>query len=431
MYSYSPVEKILIKNFRNIGEVEIDFTESPIIAFLGENESGKTSVSKAFAVCSLHANARDQKDYIRDGTNGFGIAIKLKDGSLITRIKTATLNRYQVEQSDGQIWETNKIDAGLPVQVSKLMGLIEEPETKEFLHIRTYEDQLLFVVTPASTNYKVMYDALKVDQITRAIKAGNIQANNLKATINKTEISIEALTENLRGMKVLDIEPLVNIKKRLIEQREIIKKLAKAKEIIDRVNVCKKQLGALELIHENNLKEINLLEVTRLNEINRIIERNNKLYKLCNINNKLHTLKEIEINSITRIESVIINKKELEKKKAKARALIQVSSLSEINEYTAQQLNRAKQLYIDVNRKKLELGRLHIEECNLIEQRDFDQLLKIDRVRQLIKRNSLLDTEAIKSETYVQQVKDYFKACGARVITCNKCGEQIVMEAEA
>ena len=36
----------------------------------------------------------------------------------------------------------------------------EEPETKEYLHIRTYEDKLLFVVTPNSTNYKVMYNSI-------------------------------------------------------------------------------------------------------------------------------------------------------------------------------------------------------------------------------------------------------------------------------
>ena len=35
------------------------------------------------------------------------------------------------------------------------MGMVTEPETKEFLHIRTYEDQLLFVVTTASANYKM------------------------------------------------------------------------------------------------------------------------------------------------------------------------------------------------------------------------------------------------------------------------------------
>ena len=79
MYSYSPIKTIYIKNFRNIGEAIIDFTESPIISLIGENEAGKTSVVKAFAVAALHAYPRDQKDFIRDGTNGFGVCIELME----------------------------------------------------------------------------------------------------------------------------------------------------------------------------------------------------------------------------------------------------------------------------------------------------------------------------------------------------------------
>lgn len=38
MYTYSPIKKITIKNFRNIGEAVIDFEDSPIISLIGENE---------------------------------------------------------------------------------------------------------------------------------------------------------------------------------------------------------------------------------------------------------------------------------------------------------------------------------------------------------------------------------------------------------
>ena len=89
---YSPISKIGIKNFRNLGEVEIDFTESPIVCLVGENEAGKTSVIKAFSVCALHSSPRDQKDYIRDGTQMFGVAIVLEDGSQIVRLKTKDVN---------------------------------------------------------------------------------------------------------------------------------------------------------------------------------------------------------------------------------------------------------------------------------------------------------------------------------------------------
>ena len=114
MYTYSPIKTIYIKNFRNIGEATIDFDESPIVCLIGENEAGKTSVVKAFAVAALHAYPRDQKDFIRDGTNGFGVCLELKDGSKITRIKTSTLNKYTVEilmekvgYKQNRFWITN------------------------------------------------------------------------------------------------------------------------------------------------------------------------------------------------------------------------------------------------------------------------------------------------------------------------------------
>ena len=79
MYGYSPLKSLKIKNFRNIGDVNIDFTESPIITLLGANEAGKTSVIKAFSMCALHDSPREQKDWIRDDTDMLGVEIDLAD----------------------------------------------------------------------------------------------------------------------------------------------------------------------------------------------------------------------------------------------------------------------------------------------------------------------------------------------------------------
>ena len=119
---YSKIKTFRIKNFRNIGDVTIDFTESPIITLIGENESGKTSVVKAFAVTHIHADPKDQKSYIRDGTNGFGTVTELEDGHIITRIKNNSVNLYAVNYTDGNVWETKTIDGGLPVQDTRING---------------------------------------------------------------------------------------------------------------------------------------------------------------------------------------------------------------------------------------------------------------------------------------------------------------------
>ena len=152
---YSKIKKVRIKDFRCIGDITIDFTKSPIVSLIGDNESGKTSVVKSFSTLGCNADARNQKEFIRDNTRGFGIVWELEDGTLIKRIKTDSINKITIEKDGKVVYNTDKIDAGLPPELQNIVGLLEEPETKELLQVRTYEDSLLFINTKSSENYKV------------------------------------------------------------------------------------------------------------------------------------------------------------------------------------------------------------------------------------------------------------------------------------
>ena len=428
MYSYSPIKTIYIKNFRNIGEAIIDFTESPIISLIGENEAGKTSVVKAFAVAALHAYPRDQKDFIRDGTNGFGVCIELMDGSKITRMKTSTLNKYTVETPDGKVWDTNKIDSGLPIQVQQLMGLIEEPETKEFLQIRTYEDQLLFVVTPASTNYKVMYDALKVDQLTRAIKVGSREANDLKASINDTEASIRTLTDNLRTIRTFDLEPAINIKNRLTGQLNRLDRIERASKLANEIKASKISLGAIGLIEETGITQIDLVKVDKLVNANRLMNKLSNLSKVLNNYSKLDTIETIDMTLLNKLNDAISKRDELRRKNETAGAYRDLVELKEISEYRARALNNAVSLVQKVDKlRKLDKA-LDYTGAKLVTQEDFDNVNKCLRVKQLVDRNNLLNQALAESEDAISQISNYLKAIGAAVSNCPNCGETVVMD---
>ena len=131
MYSYKPLKTLQIKNFRNLGDVSIDFSESPIVSLIGENESGKTSIVKAFSVLALHANPRDQKYFIRDGTKAFGIKLTLEDGTIIERVKDNTYNRYSIYHPTGEVEDIRLSgDSTIPSKVQNIMGMVTEPETK-------------------------------------------------------------------------------------------------------------------------------------------------------------------------------------------------------------------------------------------------------------------------------------------------------------
>lgn len=430
MYNYSPIHKLYIRNFRNLGDVELDFSQSPIIALVGENEAGKTSVIKAFATCALHANPRDQKDYIRDGTKMFGVSIELENGQRITRIKEANgINSYQITDCQGNlIWNTNKLAEGLPEEVQKLIGLIAEPETNEFLHIRTYEDKLLFVVTPNSTNYKVMYNALKVEQLTKAIKLGSGEVNTLKSAISSNDASILTLQGQLKSITVVDTEPLVNVKDRLVEQMAMLDKLERAKVLLDRVNQCEIQLGALALIDKFKLESINEVIANKLVSVSRLLSRNNETVNLLNRITDINNLEEIDYNIINKLYNILSKKEELDSKITEAGALVQLTSISEISEVTVVQLNKVVNLISKLNKLTEQSKAIDISSCSEIEQHTIESLDKLQKIASFKEQVDTNNNQLQQINAYIVQVQDYLKQCGVAVETCPNCGSDVIID---
>lgn len=418
-----------VKNFRNLGDVTVSFKESPIITLVGENEAGKTSLIKAFSMCALHDSPRDQKDYIRDGTNMLGVEINLEDGTQVVRVKERSgMNMYRVIKPDGQVYDTTKITDGLPAQVEKEMGLITEPETGEYLHVRTYEDKLLFVVTPSSTNYKVMYNALKVEQLTKAIKLGSTEANTLKAEISRNDASIQTLHGQLRQIKVIDTEPLVSIKDRLIKQLSALDKLEKLKLLINQLEIKQKQLGAMALIDIYGLVTIDEVLASRVNNINRLVSSRNDLVRKRDIFTDLSNIGEIDTSVLEKLEYLSSKRDILNGKKSVAVMLTPVISLSEISESNAIQINKIASLLDRLNTLKNTVTVIDVSGCKAIEQSDIDSLHKAEKVTQLIASVNGKKAELKQYTDYIAQVEAYLKQCGVAVETCSKCGEAVIFD---
>lgn len=430
MYNYTPISKLYIRNFRNLGDVEISFKESPIVTLVGENEAGKTSVIKSFATCALNANPRDQKDYIRDGTKMFGVCIELEDGTQVTRIKELSgINSYQIKDPSGNmIFSTNKLSEGLPVEVQKLIGLIAEPETNEFLHIRTYEDKLLFVVTPNSTNYKVMYNALKVEQLTKAIKNGSNEVNALRGEINTNELSIQTLGAQARDIRIVDIEPLKEVRDRIKSQLAILDRIEALKVLVDKVNNCEEQLGALALLDRFKLEPINEVLAIKLNSTSRLFNKNLESANLLSRFSELNDLSEIDTNIINRVSSLIDKKVSLEDKIRRAGSLVHVSELAEISEIVPVHLNKLGTLIYKLKTDTEQLSHIDVSSCNEIEQSLIDSMTKMFKVVPLIEKVKADTEEEKKMTDYVVQVEDYLKQCGVAMESCPKCGEAVIFD---
>lgn len=432
MYNYTPISKLYIRNFRNLGDVELSFEKSPIITLVGENEAGKTSVIKSFATCALNADPKSQKDCIRDGTKMFGVCIELQDGTRITRIKELTgINSYQITDASGKmLFSTNKLSEGLPLEVQKLMGLIAEPETGEFLHIRTYEDKLLFVVTPLSTNYKVMYNALKVEQLTKAIKNGSNEVNILKGAINTNDMSIQTLSGQIRGIRIVDTEPLKSVRGRLQSQMNILTKLEKLKSLVDKLHSSEEQLGALGLIDRFKLETINEVVANNVNNISRLLNKKYELGNLLSIYSKANDIEEINTSVINKISNLIEKKDNLNNKINKAGSLVQVSELSEISEVIFSQLQRINSLVNKLNADRSKLAIIDVSQCKEIEQSQIDTLTKLSRIPALVEKINASYAEEKQMTDYVIQVEEYLKQCGVAMESCPKCGEAVIFDIE-
>ena len=427
MYNYSKISKIYIRNFRNLGDVEIDFTKSPIVTLLGDNEAGKTSVIKAFGVCSMHAYTREQKEYIRDYTTMFGVAIQFEDGRRITRIKEqGGVNSYKITDADNNVlWSSNRVTDGLPKEVQDIMGLIEEPETGEFLHIRTYEDRLLFVDTPNSTNYKVMYNGLKVEQLTKAIKMGSNEVNSLKKEITSNEDSIDTLNNQLNIIEVFDIDALVNIREQLKKQKELLEKMSTIKDLIDKTDKLEEQLGLLVLIDKFNLQQLDLVLADKLNRVGQLTEKINELNKEIIKYNELESIGEIVIESYNKALSIIEKINVLEDIKIKENSLLEISNLDEINEYRVGTLSRFKAVRDRLDELESKDNSKEIEELTEID------LSIADRLGKAIVWIQDIDTKKTAMEqsiNYVEQVTEYMKSIGVAVESCPKCGEAVIFD---
>lgn len=428
MNKYSPIKNIIIRNFRNLGEAKLSFEKSPIMCFIGENEAGKTSAVKAITVLGFNAWVRDQKDYVRDNTDEFDVGVQLEDGTMVARMKTRNrYNIYKIIYPDGTSWQTDKISEGLPVQVSDIMGLIEETETGEFLHTRTYEDQLLFVTTASSTNYKVMYNALKVKNLTNAIKLGSLESNALKQDINNNEFLLLNQSNVLRSIRVVDTEPLRDIKSNILRLKRILEILRKAMYIKYELKVNRDRLGVLKLVYDFDLAEIDIKRALNINSVSSLIKSIGDMREKLSCISDVNSMEYVDTSIVTKIKSVMDRKSEYEELTNKLSRLSDVQEMTEIDYSVLDRIDKVKQSVSDIESLREKLDRLDIGECQFIEQSSISSINKLSDVIAKIGNLATLRKSAEAINIAIAEHEDVLKRSGARIETCPNCGTDIVV----
>lgn len=222
-YNYPKITTIAFRDFRSLGDIQIDLTKSPLVYLKGRSEVGKSSITYGVRLLGSNAEQRKHKGYIRDGAQAWKILVKFEDGRVLIRSKSTTGQQFQIYAPDpnngGRLklqWSADKLDENaIPKEAQELVGFCIEPETKELLNIRMYKQLLLFVDTSSSTNYKVVYNALRMESLYKAVQIGTKEANAVNAERASLETKINTCQEQLRKIVLVDTEPLLKVKKAL------------------------------------------------------------------------------------------------------------------------------------------------------------------------------------------------------------------------
>lgn len=302
-YNYKQITGVAIKDFRNLGTIELDFTKSSIVCLKGGNEAGKSSVVIALKTLGSNLSSKQYKEYIRTGTDGWTVLVTTEDGTSVYRKKNATKQSFGIyKEIDGKrklVWSIDKLDENaVPKEVQDIIGFTTEPETKELLNVRTYDDQMLFVETSGGSNYKVMYNALKIDTLTKAVKAGTTEAKAFKQEVDSYENSVETCREQLRKIRTIDMEPLKKMQKRITEEKKAIELLERAIEIKRDLDKIEQSLGVL--------KEVGGLETIDTYLFNTIVSAYADSQQIAEIDKATATLEEVR--GLKLIDTAILDK---------------------------------------------------------------------------------------------------------------------------
>ena len=348
--SFSEIAAVDIKDFRCLKELHLDFTASPIVCIQAGNDSGKSSAVKAIETIMYNDNERKNKNYIRTNCNSFTIAVTLKDGTRVERIKGDSGNVYRIVAANGAITEWNKLDNDIPAQVQEIFGLVRDETTGELLNIRTCESLLLFALTKASENHKIFYGQLKVDDVSNAMVCGKDIVNKLSTAIKASETTKENYLVRLRDIKVPDLTSVKQLKERIDESaknmvaaKDIVNTMSEYNSIRSRMSESQAAISKLEAIPDSEIERFRRAEdiLNDLNSCRQLQQQYDRVKYVADV--QAVDYSQIELVSELENTIAIVNQiNELQKSNAGAVAeqikdisIIDASMLAELNSINA------------------------------------------------------------------------------------------------
>lgn len=263
---YSKIKFVEVTNFMSFKHARVSFDDKGIINLKGYNNSGKSSMCRAIAVCLMNMFVRSQAKFIHHGEDYFRIVVSFDDNVDIVRDKYRNGQSLYEMYKDGKcVFSTKegnkltKVD-DVPNIIKNYLGLISL-ETGGYLNYQTRKEPLWLIETKGSENYYALNEVLKSEELAKANTILNSDKNKLNGEIVGIEAELQHSEMMLDSYKSVNEELIT-----ALSEREIIArgKLSRVKAIQSIDSTIKNTL-AIEA--ESNLVEIGNIDSSRLNNL--------------------------------------------------------------------------------------------------------------------------------------------------------------------
>lgn len=411
--TFSRIKAIRIKNFRCLEELTIRFDNSPIVALLAGNDSGKSSAVKAVQA-AIYNDEKDIKSYIRTGTKGFKIDIIFEDNVKITRTKTAANNTYTLYNPDGTIKNTwDRMTQDMPEEVKAIFGVKIEDATGELLNLRTCESLLLFSLTKTTDNYKMVHSCISSELIEMTYIIGNGRIKEIEKTIAKSETLRDEMYLQASRIAVYS-EDAIN---KLTQDQIQVSNMLRVENTIFDTCLAKLDVDAAQAaIDSMDTAELDLLIRSKFTE--QEMDTLIKLAQLYEAQQEIKNLSEqLQTEKVEQLVEMRITTTEMDR----------LASLAEFIQLHETICQKAKQT---VDAEKLTVLSETREQMNILSQ----QLTELANAYTLLHNIKVKMSETQATEAELQKVIEELKTSGAvrydkethsLITVCEHCNEEV------
>lgn len=254
MGEYSRITSVEVRNFMCFSHAKIAFDEgNNIINLKGYNDSGKSAMLKAIAVCLMDMFSRDQAKLIKHDEDYFRIIVSFDDGVSILRDKYINgQSLYEMSKGKDVVFSTkvgNKLTRvdGVPEVIEKYLGLCMLDSG--CLNYQSRDDRLWLIETKGSENYYSLNAILKTEELARANALLNSDKNKLGSDITELEQQIHAVELSLESISSVSEDFILS----LSEKEDSVQKLCTKNDECGKIEDVVERLEGLKPIPEVEL----------------------------------------------------------------------------------------------------------------------------------------------------------------------------------